>query len=64
MRLDKVKERIKFLEKQIEVQQDALTWCNPDQIAIHSYLLEKVTNEWCELTRKYGEKLIQKGESI
>ena len=55
----KVKARFKFLEQQIRIQENALTWCNPNQIEIHSYLLKKVTNEWCDLFHTYGESLYE-----
>ena len=47
------KQRIEWLEKQIAIQEDALTrGTNHQEAIIHAALLERLTNEWVELMRK------------
>ena len=46
--------RINFLDKQIAIQQDALMKASGETMCIHSYLLQKCTDEWCKLVDKYG----------
>lgn len=46
--------RIKELDKQISVQTDALVKATETTVHIHTYLLQKCTDEWCELVNKYG----------
>lgn len=48
----KRKDRIEWLEKQIEVQEDALVHCPEREMYIHGALLERLTEEWVELMRK------------
>lgn len=43
--------RLEWLEEQIKIQEDALVTC-PNEAQIHAYLLERLTNEWCELISK------------
>lgn len=45
--------KIMDLEVKIKVQEDALMKCSGwNAITTHSYLLQKLTDEWCELTKK------------
>ena len=48
-------ERLEWLDKQIEVQQDALTWCSNTEMYTHAYLLKRLTDEWCEKYAKLTE---------
>lgn len=47
--------RLEWLEKQIEIQQNALVNCYDVYMSrVHAYLLQKVTDEWCELMKEVG----------
>lgn len=47
------KDRIAWLEKQIDIQNEALVRAKTMNDAnIHSYLLQRLTNEWCKLIGK------------
>ena len=48
----KQQERYKWLEKQIEVQTDALINCSREMMSTHAYLLQKLTDELCDLIGK------------
>ena len=43
----KLIERLEWLDKQIEVQENALVKCSGAEMYTHSYLLQKLTDEWC-----------------
>ena len=47
--------RVLWLEKQMEIQEDALIKY-PTEMIIHSGLLQLLTDEWCELQRKMTDK--------
>jgi hypothetical protein len=49
-----MKQRIEWLERQIKIQEEALIHCSREMMATHAYLLERLTNEWCELVKKGG----------
>lgn len=55
----KVKARFEFLEQQIQIQENALIKCCAEEAIIHGYLLQKVTNEWCEILKTYGNSLYE-----
>lgn len=48
-------EKIMDLEKKMQVQEDALVRCPGNMISTHSYLLQKLTNEWCALMESLTE---------
>ena len=50
-------ERLRWLDKQIAIQEDAIVNARSTQSAIiHSALLERLTNEWCDLTKRMSER--------
>ncbi len=49
-------ERLRFLDRQIKIQEEAIVSARSIKTArVHSYLLEKVTKEWCDLMEKMSE---------
>lgn len=51
--MSKIEERIKWLEEQMKIQEDAIMIAKTIQaIQIHGYLLNKLTQEWCELNKQ------------
>ena len=49
-------ERLRWLDKQIAIQEEALVNARSTETArVHSYLLEKVTKEWCDLMERMSE---------
>ena len=50
-------ERLRWLDKQIAIQEESLVNARSMQTAlVHSAHLERLTNEWCELTKSLSEK--------
>ena len=46
--------RIDFLDKQISMLMDSLGKSTGANMYAYAYLLQKCTDEWCELVEKYG----------
>lgn len=55
----RAKARFEFLERQIDVQQDALARMSGSMqdAVVHATLLERLTDEWCEMLKTYGDTL-------
>ena len=44
--------RMDWLEEQIAIQENALVKSHSNEMAVHAYLLQKLTDEWCKRTER------------
>lgn len=44
--------RMDWLEEQIAIQENALVKSHSNEMYVHAYLLQKLTDEWCKRTER------------